>query len=287
MRIALKVAVSTLPGALEGLPALLRLFDEYRVRASFVVCLGRDHDSIPMGGMLPAMLRARLPASRIGRKAGDNLLAAAAAGHEMGLSALTPCRWRRGVAFRDEQWTRNEVVAAAEAFQELFGTPARLYGAWGWQLNASLLHLEEKLGFHYASDVRGRGVFLPVMGGVHFRCPQVPTTLPTLDELMAVEGVGPDKVHEFLFAACQRILPNGELFSLSAEREGRELLPVLERMIVMWKGSQGDLLPIQDLVGGVDTDALPIHQVGWGEVPGCRQHVAMQALPFDDGRTRE
>ncbi len=284
MRIALKVAVSTLPGALEGVPALLRLLEEYKIRASFVFSLGPDYSSYPLKGVLPERLLVRLPASRIGRKARDNLLAVAAAGHELGVSAFTPFRWRKGVAFRSEQWTRNEVVSAAEIFQELFGRPARLYGAWEWQLNPHLLQLEEKLGFHYASDVRGRGVFLPVMGGTHFRCPQISTTLPTLDELLASESVGVEKVHEYLFAACQRVLPHGEVFALRAEREGVELLPVLERMIVMWKGSQGEVMALEELFEALDPEELPSHQIGWGELPGHSGHLAMQALPFDDGR---
>jgi hypothetical protein len=265
---------------------MLRLFDEYKIRASFIISLGPDHSTHPLKGILPEGVLLRLPASRIGRKARDTLLALADAGHELGISAFTPSIWRKGVAFRSEQWTRKEVMSAAEAFQELFGSPARLYAARDWQLNPHLLQLEEKLGFHYASDVRGRGVFFPVMGGAHFRCPQISTTLPTLDELMVSEGVGVDKVHEYLFAACQRVLPCGEVFSLTAEREGMELLPVLERMIVMWRGSQGEVMALQELFGTLDPDGIPSHQVGWSEPPGQSRHVAMQALPFDDGRNQ-
>jgi hypothetical protein len=43
MRIALKVDVDTLRGTLQGVPALLRLFDRYQVRATFLFSLGPDH----------------------------------------------------------------------------------------------------------------------------------------------------------------------------------------------------------------------------------------------------
>ena len=42
MRVALRVDVGSLRGLREGVPNLLRLFGQYRVRASFFFPLGRD-----------------------------------------------------------------------------------------------------------------------------------------------------------------------------------------------------------------------------------------------------
>jgi undecaprenyl phosphate-alpha-L-ara4FN deformylase len=43
MQVALKVDVDTLRGTQEGVPELLRLFDQYQVRATFLFSLGPDH----------------------------------------------------------------------------------------------------------------------------------------------------------------------------------------------------------------------------------------------------
>ena len=43
MKIALKVDVDTLRGTLEGVPALLELYQRYGVKATFLFSLGPDH----------------------------------------------------------------------------------------------------------------------------------------------------------------------------------------------------------------------------------------------------
>ena len=52
------------------------------------------------------------------------------------------------------------------------------------------------MDFSYASDVRGTEPFYPVMEGVDSRCMQIPTTLPTLDEIIGREGITEDNAHE-------------------------------------------------------------------------------------------
>jgi hypothetical protein len=57
-------------------------------------------------------------------------------------------------------------------------------GAAGWQANAWSLEAYDAAGLACASDARGPAPFLPRAGGKTFRTPQIPTTLPTLDELL-------------------------------------------------------------------------------------------------------
>src|SRR6185312_10494962 len=61
------------------------------------------------------------------------------------------------------------------------------------------------LGFRYASDTRGTGPFLPLSaegGGV---VPQLPTTLPTFDELIGRDDLsGADPVQHLLCGWQQR-----------------------------------------------------------------------------------
>jgi undecaprenyl phosphate-alpha-L-ara4FN deformylase len=52
-------------------------------------------------------------------------------------------------------------------------------------MNRHALRLTQRLGFCYASDCRGKFPFIPVIDGEIVLCPQLPTTLPTLDELLA------------------------------------------------------------------------------------------------------
>src|SRR5262249_6297117 len=127
-----------------------------------------------------------LPGPHIGRKCRAEMLAVRDAGHEVGIHTYDHVRWQDGVAQASPAWTEREMRLAAESFQEVFGVPAKVHGAAGWQMNATAFELTERLGFTYASDTRGSAPFVPRVGTRVVRCPQLPTTLPTLDELMGV-----------------------------------------------------------------------------------------------------
>lgn len=284
MRVAFRIEVSTLAGALHGLPALLDLLDQYKIKGCFLFSLGADYSNRRLNDILPSGLIQHLPAPIIGEEARGNLRAVAEAGHEVGITAFTPFNWKEEVAFRDEAWIKDEVYKAVESFEAIFEQLPRYYGAKGWQVNSHLIKLEQELGFEFATDVRGRTIFLPELQGIHSSCPQIPTTLPTLDELLKKEDVPDEKIHEFLFAESQRILPHGEVFSLSAEREGMELLPVFENLIVMWKGMQWDFKTMPELLQTSANTQIQRHQIGWDEVDGADSHLALQGLPIAEKR---
>ena len=68
--------------------------------------------------------------------------------------------------------------------------------------------------------------FLPEMHGRVFAVPQIPTTLPTLDELVGVNGITVDNVAEHLLKLTEGHSPeHGHVFTLHAELEGMALSP--------------------------------------------------------------
>ncbi|MGB5251577.1 MAG: 4-deoxy-4-formamido-L-arabinose-phosphoundecaprenol deformylase, partial [Sedimenticolaceae bacterium] len=85
-------------------------------------------------------------------------------------------------------------------------------------------------------------------------------------------------VHEYLYAESRHLLPAGHVYAVSAEREGLDLLPLMEKLLVMWRGQGGSIRTLGDALGGVDTDSLPHHQAGWGAVAGGQGQVAMQSI---------
>lgn len=295
MRIALKVDVDTFRGTLEGVPSLLRLFDRYQVRATFLFSLGPDHTGRALRrifrpgflqkvrrtsvashyGLKTLMYGVLLPGPHIGRKAGAVMRSVADAGHEVGIHCYDHIRWQDFVANRDEAWTRREMLRAVEAFEEVFGYAARVHGAAGWQLNASTLELEQELGFSYASDVRGRSPFFPRYDGVDSNCLQIPTTLPTLDELIGVDGITPENVHERLYADSRKQLPHGHVYTLHAELEGMGLQSVMERLLQMWQ-NESELCAMEEIYHSLDLSQLPQQEIVRGELPGRSGKLAMQ-----------
>ena len=150
-------------------------------------------------------------------------------------------------------------------------------GAAGWQINAHALALEESFGFRYASDVRGESAFYPVMDGVESACLQIPTTLPTLDELIGMDGITEENVHAAVLQASRRPLPDGHVYTLHAELEGMALLPVMERLLNEWQASGESLGTLADIHASLDVDTLPRQSVEWAEVPGRSGVLAVQA----------
>jgi peptidoglycan/xylan/chitin deacetylase (PgdA/CDA1 family) len=296
MRIALKVDVDTLRGTLEGVPALLRLFDRYGVRATFLFSLGPDHTGRALRRVFrPGFLRkvrrtsvashygirtllygTLLPGPHIGRRTASTMRAVAAAGHEVGVHCYDHVRWQDYVADQGAEWTRNEMERAVDAFQAVFDRPPQVHGAAGWQMNPHALTLEQELGFRYASDCRGSGPFLPVWGGVSADCPQLPTTLPTLDELIGEQGITEANVHDTVYRRSQQDLPQGHVYTLHAELEGMRLLPTMERLLQMWRSAGVEPACLEDLFLALDGESLPRCEVAWGQVPGRSGTLLLQ-----------
>lgn len=303
VRIALKVDVDTLRGTLEGVPALLRLFDRYRVRATFLFSLGPDHTGRALRrvfrpGFLSKVRRTSvashygiktllygtlLPGPDIGRRAADVMRAARDAGHEVGIHCHDHIKWQDFVAGKDADWTRREMQLAAVAFERVFGLQARVHGAAGWQVNPHALALEEAMGFDYASDVRGVCAFFPELQGMRSRCPQIPTTLPTLDELIGRDDMTEGNVHEFVFAESRHPLPQGHVYTLHAELEGMRLLGVMERLLAMWTEARVEIRALEDVYRHLDLERLPTHRLDWREVPGRSGDLAVQGARMVDG----
>jgi len=167
---------------------------------------------------------------------------------------------------------------AIDRFSDIFGQPPHAHGAAGWQMNAHALRLTERLGFAYASDCRGTHPFVPVWNAEIVRCPQLPTTLPTLDELLGVDGLTEDNVHQRYLALTAE--PRDHVFTLHAELEGMKLRPVLERLLKGWREQGYLLVALTELAGRLNLDALPRHEMVRGEVAGRSGTLMVQGKEF-------
>ncbi len=292
---ALKVDVDTLRGTLEGVPALAALLGRLGAGATFYFSVGPDHTGravrrIFRRGFLRKVRRTSvaahygvrtllygtlLPGPRIGARAGDAMRAVRDAGFEVGVHCHDHVRWQDGVRAADAAWTRREFERAVTGFATVFGEPPRSHAAAGWQVNAHLLRLEQEFGLDFASDTRGSRPFYPSMDGVAGRCAQIPTTLPTFDELVGVDGRDAS-------AAARRVLeltrsggPATHVFTLHAELEGMRLLPQFERLLRSWLEEGYALVAMRDLAARLGGE-VPRHRVELEGVPGRSGVLAVQ-----------
>jgi len=298
VQLALKVDVDTLRGTQEGVPALLRLFDKFQVRATFLFSLGPDHTGRALKrvfrpgflakvsrtsvtshyGLKTLLYGTLLPGPHIGKRCASIMRSVSAAGHEVGIHSYDHVKWQDYVAKKDKSWTEHELVRAMETFESIFKTPAKTHGAAGWQINPETIALEECLGFDYASDVRGESAFYPEFNGIKSRCVQIPTTLPTLDELIGADGITEENVDQTVFKLSQKKLLNGHVYTLHAELEGMKLKPIMQRLLERWQAEKIHLIATEDIYHSLDLDQLPTCQIKMAELEGRSGTLAIQDI---------
>jgi undecaprenyl phosphate-alpha-L-ara4FN deformylase len=205
-RIALKIDVDTCRGTLLGVPALIDLLQRHEASGSFFFSLGPDHSGREARAFSPSrhydfvtrLYGMLLPAPDIGARHADNMRQARDAGFEVAIHAWNRVRWESAVLTAENAWIEAEMAQAYRRFEDIFGEPPQAHAAPGWRMNRHALRLTQRLGFGYASDCRGKSPFIPVIDGEIVLCPQLPTTLPTLDELLATGAASVDQAVERL-----------------------------------------------------------------------------------------
>jgi len=292
--IALKIDVDTYRGTLEGVPRLAAALERAGAQATFLFSVGPDHTGrairrVFRRGFLRKVRRTSvaqhygirtllygvlLPGPHIGRRCGPIMREVAARGFGVGVHTYDHIKWQDGVARASEPWTRRQLVLARDEFIRVFDRAPEAHGAAGWQVNNSVPGLERELGFRYASDTRGLCPFMPVVAGREVALPQLPTTLPTLDELIGREDLaGLDPV-EHLLALTKA--GADQVFTLHAELEGGAYLAGFERLLRAWRERGFNLTDLGSYARTLDVSRLPRCPIMTGTVEGRSGTLAVQ-----------
>ena len=298
-RIALKVDVETYRGTLEGVPRLTEVLRRHDAGATFLFTLGAPrtgpallragaramrklggHTLLAHYGLRTLLYGTALPAPDIGRRCANVMRRVRDEGFEVGIHAWDSARWRRRALGADATWTAREMQCAAHRFQEIFGTPARVHGAAGWQMNAHAYRQTQRLGFDYCSDTRGTHPFIPVVNAELIACPQVPTTLPGLVELLGRAGMNVERAADALLEAVRApVTPAGHVYTLQAEFEGNKLMPLFEQVLNAWRAAGIALIALGDYMQAQGGE-LPRHSVHAGPADGLPGALALQGPEF-------
>jgi peptidoglycan/xylan/chitin deacetylase (PgdA/CDA1 family) len=249
-RLAIKIDVDTDRGTREGVPALSALLQRRRVPATFLFSLGPDNTGrairrifrpgffskvsrtsvVSTYGLRTLMNGVVLPGPNIARKNAALMRAVAEAGFETGIHCWDHVYWQDKLFRLSDAAVAAEFGKAARAYEEVFGKPAKTAGAAGWQANAASLAAYDAAGLDYASDTRGETPFFPVVAGRRFRTLQIPTTLPTLDELMGRPEYPTGSLAD---ALLDRLAPGRlNVYTIHAEIEGMSMIEWFERFLV-------------------------------------------------------
>jgi undecaprenyl phosphate-alpha-L-ara4FN deformylase len=300
MQLALKIDVDTLRGTREGVPRLVELLKKYDARATFLFSLGPDHTGraikrafrpgflkkvqrtsvIQHYGLQTLMYGTLLPGPDIGKRCAGIMRMVRDEEFEVGIHCWDHVKWQDGVMTHGDRWAERQMTRACERFTDIFGESPRVHGAAGWQMTRHALRLTQRLGFDYSSDARGTHPFLPMFDAEPIRCPQLPTTLPTLDELIGCDDITEATVADHLLALTQPPSEHAPVFTLHAELEGMRLAPAFELLLAGWREQGYSLVATRDLMGALDLSKLPHHEVRYGEVPGRSGKLLQQGAEF-------
>lgn len=270
MRLALRIDVTTRRGAKDGVPSIVELLTSHRTRATFFLALGSAH----------LFGRRWLPAIEMGRRSATVLSGLRDGGFEVALQAHDPAEWTQKVVHADAAWTQSAMERACSDFLRLFETPAHAYAAPDWQMNRHVWRLMQRFGFRYGSNTRGHCPYIPVRNAEIITCPELPTTLPTLDEVMGQNGCAPEAAVEKVLELTARESATPHVYTARAEREGGALSTQFAALLEGWHAQGYAFCALEDLLEDLNLARLPRHSVVEGSWPGRLRSVSLQGDEF-------
>jgi len=297
--LAIKVDVDTDRGTRMGVANLLALFAELAIPATFLFSLGPDNTGraikrvfrpgflkkvsrssvVSMYGIRTLLNGTLLPAPHIGKRNKNVMVAAYQAGHEVGIHCYDHIRWQDGLARMTREAVFAEVAKARQTFEAIFGFPAQTAGAAGWQANAFSLAAYDEAGLTYGSDVRGSCPFLPKVGEHVFNTLQIPTTLPTLDELLGRPEYPLDTLSDYYLSQLKADTPN--VLTTHAEIEGMNYLSWFRTFLQKAQAQHIRFVKVEDIAKRYlpERHSLPVCEVVQGTIDGRSGTLALQNHP--------
>ena len=293
LEIALKVDVCNRRALEVGVTGLLKVLAELGVRASFFVAFGPDNSGkairrIFRRGFVKKMIRTRgvatygfktllygtlLPAPAVGEALPDLLREVESAGHEVGIHGWDHVGWHDGLCRMTVEEMRESYGRAVRLFEQTLGHKPSFSGAPGWQVNPTCLGLQEDFGFDYASDCRGHEPFYPRVAATILKTLQIPTTLPTSDEILGTHGITEETIAAYYLDHLKQDRLN--VLGLHAEFEGLKYAGWLRVFLAAAVERRAQFLRLSEIAkrnaGSVKAD-----EVVQLEIPGRAGAVACQ-----------
>jgi undecaprenyl phosphate-alpha-L-ara4FN deformylase len=297
IRLALKVDVDTDRGTRIGVPNLAGDCREQGVPACFLFSLGPDQTGraitrifrpgffqkvsrtsvVQIYGVRTLLNGTLLPAPHIGRRNTAVMRAVRDAGFEVGIHCYNHYRWQDYVQRMPLAEVRAEFIAARAEFLRVFGREAHTAGAAGWQSNARTREIYDEANLLYASDTRGTAAFFPRVGGRVFKTLEIPSTLPTFDELMGRPEFPDGKIVAHYLSLLREDRPN--VFTLHAEVEGMGRRALFRALLAACKNAGVEFIRMDDLARELlaNREAIPVVDQVMAGIDGRSGLVAVQA----------
>jgi undecaprenyl phosphate-alpha-L-ara4FN deformylase len=296
VRVALKIDVDTHQGLGLGVPRLAAMLKREGVAASFYITMGPDNSgralirvfrnpgflskmfrtkAVSMYGLRTVLSGTLLPSRPIALAYPEVLRDLIRDGFEVGVHGFDHVRWQDQLDSIGEEGIRNELADAFETYRAILGHPARSFAAPGWRTNdAALLALDEA-NLAYRSDTRGRTPYRCLVAGRALNTIEIPTTMPTLDELMGSPEV-PDRDAALGFYLAQFKDDALNVHTIHAETEGMGELEMFTSMVRALKERGAEFVRLEDVASKLNAAELPLCPVIRTTLPGRAGWISAQ-----------
>lgn len=301
MKLAFKVDVDTYEGMKYGVPNLLKLFRELNIKVSFFVPFGPDESGkaifrvFKKKGFVTKMFRTNplklygiktmlrgtlMPAPIIGSSFPEIVKQIISEGHELGIHGYNHVLWQDHLLEMDEKKVREHFDSGISAFEKIVGKKPNSFAAPAWLCSPLSLKMLDEFQFTYASDTRGRTPFLPSMNGEKFKTLQAPSTLPTLDELLGLNGLNENSVGEYLNRQMMQSNLDFHVHSIHTEVEGTALFNSFSKWVQELKEKNIAFVKIADVVETIlkEPQKIPKCEIELSEIMGRAGKVACQKI---------
>ncbi len=293
--LALKIDVDTYQGIGQGVPRLLDCLARHRVPASVYVSMGPDNsgkairrlftrkgfagkmlrsNAVRLYGLRTALYGTLLPAPQIARSFPETLRRTIAEGHELGIHGYDHVYWHDYAVELSQDEVAREVDRALDAFAEIVGAPPAGFAAPGWQCGESSLAVLERGPFRYHSSTRGSHPYRPRIGAIEGRLPEIPTTLPTVDELLGAGVTGDRLIEVYADSVGKSALA---VLTIHAEVEGGPYYAEFFSRLLDRLSGRVRFRRLVDVAAEVARGSLPVCAVVQGTRPGRAGTVSCQA----------
>jgi peptidoglycan/xylan/chitin deacetylase (PgdA/CDA1 family) len=299
LQVAIKVDVDTWIGLKEGVPRLLGLLRRSAIPASFFVAFGPDNsgkavrrlfkrgflrkmwrtNAVRLYGVKTLLSGTLLPPPIIGDMAPELLRAVVDDGHELGIHGYDHVLWQDRLPGLEEASIANEIECAVASYVKTLKVSPQGFAAPGWQATDASLAVQDRQGFLYCSDTRGVCPFLPMRQGQTYQTMQIPTTLPTLDEVLGLDGMHGERVNDFFLSRLR--LDRLNVHTIHAEVEGRTHLPLFAALLKRLEARDAVYVKLCDVAEALlqrGAGDLPRSAIQPRPIPGRAGEVACQVV---------
>ncbi|MGH7932091.1 MAG: polysaccharide deacetylase family protein [Candidatus Binataceae bacterium] len=296
MEVAFKIDVDTHQGLGAGVPRLAQLLARESAAASFYISMGPDNSGravmrvLRNRGFLKKMRRTRavsmyglrtvlsgtlLPPRPIALAYPEVVRDLRRAGFEVGVHGYDHVRWQDQIDQLGELGVRGEIEEAFEVYRAIMGERARSFAAPGWRTADAALIMLDAMQLNYRSDTRGNAPYRCAVAGKVLATPEIPTTLPTMDEVIGTPELRDSGgVARYYLARFREDALN--VHTIHAETEGMAQLETFAALVGALKERGARFVRLDEVAARLDTADLPVCEIVRVTVPGRAGWISAQ-----------